>query len=188
MSNEKKITVFSTKGKKRFSVNSTADTWGELKVQLLAEGVETQGLRSIIGETQLTLESSKAILPDYDFTLFLSPVKVKSGCDVDPFAMSYKECKEFIKEEIAGDPKAKAFFGNYTIMSTGQMQKLIFDYLNANSELVTEDAAPVDVVELIDAAIHNLEVLRNKVVEGVVQKDDTSKLEAWFKDIEKNLA
>ena len=183
-----KVTVFSTKGKKRSTVETTAQTWGELREVLSGNGVETSGMRSIIGETQLTLESSKAILPDYDFTLFLSPVKVKSGCDVDPFAMSYKECKEFIKEEIAGDPKAKAFFGNYTIMSTGQMQKLIFDYLNANSELVTEDAAPVDVVELIDAAIHNLEVLRNKVVEGVVQKDDTSKLEAWFKDIEKNLA
>ena len=183
-----KVTVFSTKGKKRSTVETTAQTWGELKEVLSGNGVETSGMRSIIGETQLTLESSKAILPDYDFTLFLSPVKVKSGCEIDPFAMSYKECKEFIKEEIIGDAETKAFFGNYTIMSTGQMQKLIFDYLNSNSEVVTEDSAPVDVVELIDAAIHNLEVLRNKVVEGVVQKDDTSKLEAWFKDIEQNLA
>lgn len=183
-----KVTVFNTSGKKRSQVETTVQTWGELKEVLTGEGVEVSGKKAIIGETQLTLESSKAILPDYDFTLFLSPVKVKSGCEIDPFAMSYKECKEFIKGEITGDAEVKAFFGNYTIMSTGQMQKLIFDYLNPNSEVVTEDSAPVDVVELIDAAIHNLEVLRNKVVEGVVQKDDTSKLEAWFKDIEKNLA
>src|SRR5690606_29812425 len=95
-----KVTVFSTKGKKRTTVETTAQVWGDLKKQMNEEGIETSGMKSIIGETQLSLESNKAVLPDYDFVLFLSPIKVKSGCDINPETMSYKECKEYIKNSI----------------------------------------------------------------------------------------
>jgi hypothetical protein len=188
--NSRKITVFSTKGKKRQTIESGADTWGQLKEDLLKEGVDTQGLKSIIGETQLSLESSKAVLPDYDFVLFLSPVKVKSGsCEgcgtVDPETMGYKECKSFIKDAIAESTEAKEHFGNYTIMSTTQMRALIETWLENNSEeLSVEDAT---VVELIDHVIDMLEVLKEKVESGTVEPDDTAKFEAMWKDIENNL-
>jgi hypothetical protein len=178
-----KVTVFSTKGKKRSTVETTVQTWGELKQVLSAEGIETSGMKSIIGETQLSLESSKAVLPDYDFVLFLSPVKVKSGC-IDPESMSYKECKTFIKEVI-DDEGAKEHFGNYTIMSTSQLRSLIETWLDNNSEDVDLEEAPV--LELIDHAIDVLLSIREKVESGTVETDDTEKFEAMWKDIENNL-
>lgn len=188
--NSRKITVFSTKGKKRQVVESGADTWGQLKEDLLREGVDTQGLKSIIGETQLSLESAKAVLPDYDFVLFLSPVKVKSGvCEgcgtITPEDMSYAECKKFIKEAIAEDAVAKEHFGNYTIMSTSQMRSLIEAWLDNNSEEIDLEEAPV--VDLIDHAIDVLIAIREKVEAGTVEPDDTAKFEAMWKDIESNL-
>lgn len=185
-----KVTVFSTKGKKKSTVETTSQTWGELKTVLSAEGIETSGMKCIIGETQLSLESSKAVLPDYDFVLFLSPVKVKSGaCEgcgtIVPEDMSYVECKKFIKGAIAEDAVAKEHFGNYTIMSTSQMRSLIEAWLDNNSEdIALEDAT---VVELIDHVIDMLEVLKEKVESGTVEPDDTAKFEAMWKDIENNL-
>ena len=82
------VTVFSTKGKKRSVVTTEANTWGELKKDLLNEGIETNNMKAIVGENQTTLESSAAVLPKgltasgevtKDFTLFLTPIKVKSG-------------------------------------------------------------------------------------------------------------
>lgn len=181
-----RVTVFSTKGKKKSVVETTAQTWGELKTQLSSEGIETSGMKSIIGETQLSLESTKAVLPDYDFVLFLSPVKVKSGCDINPETMSYKECKEFIKAEIAGEPDAKDFFGNYTIMSTSQMRTLINNWLDENSEKFV-DVKEASVVETIDHVIGVLLGLKDKVIAGTVQEDDTEQLEAMWKQIEANI-
>lgn len=185
-----KVTVFSTKGKKRSTVETTAQTWGELKTVLSAKGIETSGMKSIIGETQLSLESAKAVLPDYDFVLFLSPVKVKSGaCEgcgtITPEDMSYAECKKFIKEAIAEDAVAKEHFGNYTIMSTSQMRSLIEAWLDNNSEEIDLEEAPV--VDLIDHAIDVLLAIRKKVETGTVEPDDTAKFEAMWKDIESNL-
>lgn len=178
------ITVFSTKGRKKSQIESNAQTWGQLKEDLLREGIDTQGLKSIIGETQLSLESNKAVLPDYDFVLFLSPVKVKSGCDINPETMSYKECKEYIKNEVANYGEAKEHFGNYTIMSTTQMRSLIETWVDDNEEIDAEEAT---VVELIDHVIDMLEILKDKVESGTVEKDDTDKLELMWKDIENNL-
>lgn len=181
-----KVTVFSTKGKKRSTVETTAQTWGQLKEDLLREGVDTQGLKSIIGETQLSLESNKAVLPDYDFVLFLSPIKVKSGVDINPETMSYKECKTYIKNEVANYDEAVAHFGNYTIMSTTQMRSLIESWEGID-DIEEIDAEEATVVELIDHVIDMLEILKDKVESGTVEKDDTDKLELMWKDIENNL-
>jgi hypothetical protein len=184
-----KVTIFSTKGARKSTVETTAQTWGELKSDLRTQGIETDGLKAIIGETQLSLESTKAVLPDYDFVLFLSPVKVKSGCDncVDVESMTYAECKKFIKETLVAVPESKEHFGNYTILSTNQMRLLIENWLENNSEEVEVDAEEVTVVELIDHVIDLLEVLKDKVEAGTVEADDTAKFEAMWKDIENNL-
>jgi hypothetical protein len=179
-----KVNVFSTRGARKNSLETAAQTWGELKSELKSIGVETDGLRAIIGQTQLTLESAKAVLPDYDFVLFLSPIKVKSGCDINPETMSYKECKEYIKNEVTNYGEAKEHFGNYTIMSTTQMRSLIETWVDGDEEIDAEEAT---VVELIDHVIDMLEILKDKVESGTVEKDDTDKLELMWKDIENNL-
>jgi len=189
-----KVTVFSTKGRKRSEVNAEVATWGELKSVLAAEGIETEGMRAIIGESQVTLESSKALLPvDFDFTLFLSPIKVKSGADVEN--MSYKECKEFIKLESAKSAEAKEHFGNYTIMSTSQLRALIESYLsNATATVDTKvetNVEEVDVVSLVDMTIDLLKEIKSRILNNVETNDDEEEaianLEAWFAEIKANI-
>lgn len=193
------VTVFSTKGKKRVVVETEANTWGELKQVLTSEGVEVNNMKAIVGENQTTLESSAAVLPKgltaagevtKDFTLFLTPVKVKSGFGdvIDPETMSYKECKDFIKEEFASSDEAKEHFGNYTIMSTSQMRSLIESWLNNNA---AETSSELDTIGLIDVCIDNLYALRMRVEAGEISKeeviDEVEVLNNWFKEIEANM-
>lgn len=192
------VTVFSTKGKKRSVVTTEANTWGELKKDLLNEGIETNNMKAIVGENQTTLESSAAVLPKgltasgevtKDFTLFLTPIKVKSGSGdvIAPETMSYQECKAFIKEVYNSSDEAKEHFGNYTIMSTNQMRSLIESWLESNSEEL-EEASPV---EIIDNVILNLQVLKSKIQSGEITKeavaDDIAILSAWYEEIEANM-
>ena len=146
------VTIFSTKGKKRSSVETNGcTTWGELKGILNSEGIETNNMKAIIGENQVTLESSKAILPlDFNFTLFLTPIKVKNGA-IDTDTMGYKECRNFIKENGGAEK-----FGNYTHMTTAQLQAAIKDFLKVN--IVTEEpvAGNVDAIALVDKCSENL--------------------------------
>lgn len=73
------VTVFNTQGQNRQVVATSATTWGDLKADLTRQGVSYNGMKTVIGESQLTLESAEASLPDGDFTLFMLPQKVKSG-------------------------------------------------------------------------------------------------------------
>lgn len=129
------ITVFSTKGRNRQVVESSATTWGELKSQLNDMDIKTSGMRAIIGETQVTLESSKAVLPvDFNFTLFLSPMKVKSGANVAE--LGYKDLKSTIKNIYHSSEEAEKHFGNYTIMSTDQLREVLEDWYDKKSEVL----------------------------------------------------
>lgn len=75
----RQVTVYSTVGQNRKTLSTNVATWGELQNELVAESINFSGMKVVIGETQLTLESPQAILPDSDFTLFMMPQKVKSG-------------------------------------------------------------------------------------------------------------
>lgn len=75
----RKITIFSTKGNRRQSINSGSMNWADLQEELSANGVDYDGLKAIVSSTQNTLESAEALLPEGDFTLMLIPGKVKSG-------------------------------------------------------------------------------------------------------------
>lgn len=86
----KQVTVYSTAGQNKRVIETTAATWGELQNLLADQGVSYSGMKAVVGETQVTLESNAAMVPDSNFTLFLLPQKVKSGlygfdedCDCD---------------------------------------------------------------------------------------------------------
>jgi hypothetical protein len=84
MSNEiaasKTVTVFNTHGQNRNVLSGvTARTWSELQNVLRRNNVSYDGMRAVVGDTQVTLESEGAQIPDQDFTLFLLPSKVRSG-------------------------------------------------------------------------------------------------------------
>jgi hypothetical protein len=71
----RKVTYFVTTNNSTKSVNSSANTWGELKDQL---GIEAD-LKFVLKETRVTLESNDAILPSTDITIFGFAKKNKSG-------------------------------------------------------------------------------------------------------------
>lgn len=197
-----KVTIFSTKGKKRTTVESNAQTWGDLKKDLTTAEVETSGMKAIIGENQVTLESSGAVLPKGldikgtitdDFTLFLTPIKVKSGGSViDVASMDYKACKAFVKGEYNSSDKAKAYFGNYTRLSTENMKTLISGWLMSNSEPVPEESVEQVTAEYyIDEITKNLGLLKEVIQNGDTEKevviDEVEVLEAQWALIKSNL-
>ncbi len=73
------VTVYNTIGSNQIPVETNATTWGELQLDLDRRGVSYHGMKVVVGETQVSLESSAAQLPDTAFRLFLMPQKVKSG-------------------------------------------------------------------------------------------------------------
>lgn len=78
----RKITIVSTNTDQVFDVESSAETWGELKREDAVSNV-SGGMKAIVRETKNTLENDQAILPQGDFVLYLTPGKVKSGWSSD---------------------------------------------------------------------------------------------------------
>lgn len=117
------VTVFTTVGKQGGEVFSTeAVTWGQLKKEINTKNISLSNMKAVIGETQVTLESEEAQLLDGDFTLFLMPVKTKSG------GLSRKELFDEIKAYTGSIPERKALFvidgKNMTQLSTPVLQEL----------------------------------------------------------------
>lgn len=94
----KTVLVYSTVGNNRKEVSTSAESWSELKAELNRQGVNVEGMKAVVGQTQVTLESPDAQVPGENFTLFLYPDKVKSGNffedDDDDFEDDYSEIEE----------------------------------------------------------------------------------------------
>lgn len=73
----RKVTVVSTATGGKNEVLSSATTWGELKPQIA--NFMSGEMKVTVRETRNDLVNSDGILPEGDFTLFLFPIKVKSG-------------------------------------------------------------------------------------------------------------
>lgn len=76
---EREITVYNTVGSCEVTFKSKAKTLAELKKDLDGKGVTYQGMKMVIGETQDELVNETDILISQDISLFLTPIKVKSG-------------------------------------------------------------------------------------------------------------
>lgn len=185
-----KVTVFSTKGAKRSVIETSATTWGVLKDQLMANNIPVDGMRAIVGETKVTLESSAAVLPvDFDFTLFLSPTKVKSGRE-----LTRSECYEFIKNARVKDVNAKNYFGNYPTFGTVFLNQLIRDYHSESSPMasittvVKEREVPSNIINVIENIKAELDVLKNYIESTFGEKSvSVEELQRKFAEIESTL-
>lgn len=96
----RKVTVYSTVGKKATIIETTATDWTSLKRELSNKSISYSSMKAVVGETRNTLESDKAILPDGDFSLFLMPVKTKSGAGE----------RKALMEAYKANPKAQEHF------------------------------------------------------------------------------
>lgn len=75
----RKIIVVSTKDNARKEITTDVRTWGELQPLINAERISTSDMKAMVRETKVNLDHTGAVLPEGDFTLFLTPGKVKSG-------------------------------------------------------------------------------------------------------------
>ena len=80
-SNVRLVKVVNTIGsnKKVIEILDHVNTWEQLKPILSKNQVPYNKMKAVVGESNVTLEIPNAQLPTTDFTLFLLPVKVKSG-------------------------------------------------------------------------------------------------------------
>lgn len=75
----RKVVIYSTIGENFKEIYTSAQTWGALTEDLTANGINWKGMKAVDGDTQHSYESSEAVLPEQDFSLFLMADKVKSG-------------------------------------------------------------------------------------------------------------
>lgn len=72
------------------SIETNAETWGELKNHMENEGISADGLKGMIKESKQSLEVEGAELPNGSFMLYLFPMKIKSGIDLGLFLEDFK--------------------------------------------------------------------------------------------------
>lgn len=114
----------------------------ELENYLEKENISFLNTTMLIAESDLVLATKNSSIPDDDFTLVLTPKKVKSGSDLDLLNASYAEMKSFIKEETQKNKeKVREHFGNYTQLSKEKMRELLTSYI-ANITPVVSHICP----------------------------------------------
>ena len=132
----RKITVYSTLGKNAVEFNSQANDWKGVQAEMKEMNISFSGMKSVIGETRLTLESDRAIVPEGDFTLYLMPVKTKSG------AMDRKILFQLMKDAVASGKAKKEDFmvdgKNMTQIGTAKLEEL----WNTFNEATASTTAP----------------------------------------------
>lgn len=135
---------------KKFKINSSS--FKELK-QELAGQIDFNEKRVIIRETKLTLQHDQAVLPDYDFMLFLQPLKVKSGYSYEDIRhANYHELRKMCKEVASKNPKFKDLYlknsGSYGTVNEMrdalEMGTLVDDLKEKLPVEVEEDTQTID--------------------------------------------
>lgn len=167
----RKIKVYLPKGTSKLKrIETEAETWGQLKLVLSSEGIDLENTKAIVGENLVTLESEDAKLPvglsagdeaNGDFTLFLTPVKVKSGADVS--SMGYTELRSNIKNLRDENEDAVQFFGNYTHSTTEELRDMLRGWYSRNAQLEASDSPVSEVIALLSNAI---QILEDGIAEG----------------------
>lgn len=73
------ITVLNPQTQNTVSINTEVTTWAELQDVLMSHNINSTGMKGIVRETRNSLESGQAVLPETNFTLFLSASKMAAG-------------------------------------------------------------------------------------------------------------
>lgn len=126
-------------------IPETVTTRNQLEKYLDQNNIVHTNTTMIIGETTTGLVSPDSALPEGNFTLMLSPKKVKSGVHGFKNA-SFSEMRNFIKEEVSKNAeKVKQHFGNYTQLSTEALRSKIATYFPSKIKVnvLVKKSAPI---------------------------------------------
>lgn len=155
MSTTRTVTVYATQGQKTAKIETSASTWGELKEIVSEQGYNLETLSATENINRTSLDHADASLPAGDFTLFLRPVKTKSGID-GAEDMGYRELREKIATALEEDGDvAREHFNshvsgkNYTQLSTPQLREVVGSYvpLSERQSVDIEEEEEVEEVE-----------------------------------------
>lgn len=137
----RKVTTYSTLGGNEKSFMTSATVLRELRKDLDQNGILHKGMKLVVGETEATLESAEASLPEGEFTLFLTAQKVKSGIFYD----NEHACKngeplmhnDIDWEDLDNNPNYYAF-GNPRELALARMAKAEAEIREAINFFVSE--------------------------------------------------
>lgn len=74
------VKVFATGNDNIIEITTSARTWGELQNELRSQkNMDVSGMNAKVRSSKVTLEHKDAELPTGEFTIFVTPAKVKSG-------------------------------------------------------------------------------------------------------------
>ena len=140
----RKVLIYTTQGKNKQSYDITYELWKDLKDFLRTEGYDMNSLKATENINRTNLEVDTAKLPTEDFTLYLRPVKTKSGYNTDTISfMSFKELRQSVKEFKETYSNFNSWLqqkGNYTQFDTETLRKVLIEYVNTFlTEGVTEN-------------------------------------------------
>lgn len=76
---QRKIDVIHTSSQEQITRNTDIRTWGELKSYYPEINRMASGMKAVVKETKVTLESDDAVLPDGPCVIYLTMGKVKAG-------------------------------------------------------------------------------------------------------------
>lgn len=113
----KKVIVVSSQKSAPVILTTEASKFGELKRDLSNQGFgDLSNSRVVVKETKATLEFEEAVLPDTDFTLFISPKEIKAGSqDIVGILETLKEKFLSKVEEAFNETIEEVEDGVYTI-------------------------------------------------------------------------
>lgn len=161
----RKVTIYSPAGKNAKQLEVSGGTWKELQRVLSTNNVSYSGMKAVIGENRLTMESDNAVLPDGDFTLFLMPIKTKSGAD-------RKELMATIKDFVTANPHRKQDFiidgKNMTQLSTPTLEGLVARHIAGKSaEKAPETVSDKHIAESAKKAAETVKKAKEEAGEEV---------------------
>ena len=160
----KNLLIFTTVGQaNNTTIQIEAATWGELKQELTNRNIQTDSMKAVVGETRVTLESPHAQLPEGDFTLYLMPVKNKSG---SRFAdMAFQDLRKEMKAIFAVDATAKEFFTdgskNWTQLSKVTIISKLEDYNEPTIKEVIEEVVEEVIEEKKEVIERTIEIVES---------------------------
>lgn len=74
------VKVFATGNDNIIEITTSATTWGQLQAELKSQkNMDVSNMNAKVRSSKVTLEHKDAELPTGEFTIFVTPAKVKSG-------------------------------------------------------------------------------------------------------------
>lgn len=148
----RKIKVYSTKSPlQEINIPNKEISWGEMKAILDSHNILHTGMNAMENSNNSQLAKDFSKVPLNATMIVLTPIKTKSGLDVD--ALSYKELRSTIQQLIAdeGEVAAEHFNKdkNYTNKSTAVMRELLKTWQNDAEKVSDSHFSKEDIIQAI---------------------------------------